>query len=101
MARGLGTAWDNRTVIGVVSGLPAWMEYLPRRSGHEPWRWPRVSEAEACEVVRRAALGLEHLHKHGLVHRDVKPANLMLTPSGQVKLLDLGLVRRLRVPALG
>jgi serine/threonine protein kinase len=31
--------------------------------------------AEACEVVRRAALGLEHLHKHGLVHRDVKPAN--------------------------
>jgi serine/threonine protein kinase len=57
--------------------------------------------AEACEVVRRAALGLEHLHKHGLVHRDVKPANLMLTPSGQVKLLDLGLVRHLHVPALG
>jgi len=57
--------------------------------------------AEACEVVRRAALGLEHLHKHGLVHRDVKPANLMLTPSGQVKLLDLGLVRHLQVPAPG
>ena len=49
--------------------------------------------AEACEVVRRAALGLEHLHKHGLVHRDVKPANLMLTPSRQVKVLDLGVAR--------
>jgi serine/threonine protein kinase len=46
--------------------------------------------AEACEVVRRTALGLDHLHKHGLVHRDVKPANMMLTLSRQVKVLDLG-----------
>ena len=49
--------------------------------------------AEACEVARQAALGLQHLHKHGLVHRDVKPANLMLTPSRQVKVLDLGVAR--------
>jgi serine/threonine protein kinase len=57
--------------------------------------------AEACEVVRRAALGLENLHEHGLVHRDVKPANLMLTPSRQVKVLDLGVARHLGVPAPG
>jgi serine/threonine protein kinase len=44
---------------------------------------------------------LEHLHKHGLVHRDVKPANLMLTPSGQVKVLDLGVARYPRVPVPG
>ncbi len=47
--------------------------------------------ADACEVVRQAALGLQHAHEHGLVHRDVKPSNLMVTPTGQVKVLDLGL----------
>jgi serine/threonine protein kinase len=51
--------------------------------------------AEACEVVRRTALGLDHLHKHRLVHRDVKPANLMLTQSRQVKVLDLGVAHAL------
>ena len=57
--------------------------------------------AEACEVIRQAALGLQHLHEHGLVHRDVKPSNLMLTPAGEVKVLDLGLARHLREPGAG
>ena len=54
--------------------------------------------ADACEIVRQAAVGLEHAHEHGLVHRDVKPSNLMLTRDGTVKVLDLGLARLLDSP---
>jgi serine/threonine protein kinase len=45
----------------------------------------------ACDYVRQVALGLQHASEHGLVHRDIKPQNLMLTPNGQVKILDFGL----------
>jgi serine/threonine protein kinase len=49
--------------------------------------------AEACALVRQAALGLHYLHERRLVHRDVKPSNLMRTRDGVVKVLDLGLAR--------
>jgi serine/threonine protein kinase len=72
------------------------MEFVPGVSLDElaRWRGP-LPVAEACEVIRQAALGLQHIHEQGLVHRDVKPSNLMLTPCGRVKVLDLGLARNL------
>jgi hypothetical protein len=49
--------------------------------------------AHACHYVRQAALGLQHAFEQGMVHRDIKPHNLMLTPKGQVKILDFGLAK--------
>jgi len=52
-----------------------------------------LPEKEALDYVRQAALGLRCAHENGLVHRDVKPDNLMLDKSGVVKVADLGLAR--------
>lgn len=53
-----------------------------------------LAVAEVCEIVRQTALGLHFAHEHGFVHRDVKPANILLTIGGEAKLLDLGLATR-------
>jgi serine/threonine protein kinase len=50
----------------------------------------------AAHYIRQAALGLQHLHEMELVHRDIKPGNLLLNREGVIKILDLGLARFFR-----
>jgi serine/threonine protein kinase len=51
----------------------------------------RLERAVAC--IRQAALGLQHAFESGLVHRDIKPGNILLDRQGCVKILDMGLAR--------
>lgn len=51
--------------------------------------------ADACEIIRQAALGLQYAHDQQVIHGDVKPSNLMLDRRGVVKLLDLGTAKQL------
>ena len=46
---------------------------------------------EKVQIMSQVATGLGHAHSHGIVHRDVKPANVMLLPNGNVKIMDFGI----------
>lgn len=52
-----------------------------------------LSIPDACQVVAEAARGLAYAHEKGVVHRDVKPSNLIINHQGKVKILDFGLAR--------
>jgi serine/threonine protein kinase/formylglycine-generating enzyme required for sulfatase activity len=84
-------AYDARDVGGVRMLVTEFVDGVELRELLS--RCQPLAIADACEMARQAAAGLQAAHEIGLVHRDVKPSNLMLSRHGQVKLLDLGLAR--------
>ena len=72
------------------------MEYIEGESIHEQMaRGKKYTEKEALEIIIQVCQALAHAHERGLIHRDIKPKNIMITPEGVVKLADLGLGREI------
>jgi serine/threonine-protein kinase len=69
------------------------IEYLPGRSLADRWVNGKPSVSEALKIARGLLEALGGLHQRGIVHCDIKPANVMLLDDGSIRLLDLGLAR--------
>jgi serine/threonine protein kinase len=70
------------------------MEFVDGESlGRKLEREGRMAETDAIRIIAQVAQGLHRAHKLNLIHRDVKPDNILITPTGVAKLADLGLVK--------
>jgi predicted Ser/Thr protein kinase len=76
------------------------MEYLPGESLSEARKRRQLAPAEAARLIEQVAEGLEAVHACGLVHRDVKPSNIVLGEDSVPRLVDFGLAAHLGSPAL-
>jgi eukaryotic-like serine/threonine-protein kinase len=85
LVRAYDAGRDGNTHYLVVEYVPGVdLRKLVRTQG-------RLSQQQAASVILQAAGGLEYAHKRGLVHRDIKPGNILVTPGGIAKVSDLGL----------
>jgi serine/threonine protein kinase len=76
------------------------MELVPGESlGARVERDGPLPEGEAVRLIAQACEGMTYAHSRGMIHRDIKPDNLLVTPDGRLKLADLGLSKQLDAAA--
>jgi serine/threonine protein kinase len=83
---------------GEVEGVPYLvMEYLEGDTLQQLMQGPRkLSLLEKISIMTQAADGLQCAHQNGIIHRDVKPSNIMVLRDGSVKIMDFGIARALQ-----
>jgi len=69
------------------------MEYVDGRLLRDIIADGPVPQEQAAKIVEQVLVALEYSHRAGVIHRDIKPGNIMLTRSGQVKVMDFGIAR--------
>jgi serine/threonine protein kinase len=80
--------------VGEHEGRPyIVMQFVEGETLFDRLRQARMSSSEVLDVATQVVAALDEAHSHGIIHRDVKPMNIMLTPRGQVKVLDFGLAK--------
>lgn len=78
--------------FGEADGMPfIVMEYVAGKSLHDSAYGKQIDPGEAGRIVLATCRGLHHAHDHDILHRDVKPANILLDPTAEPKLGDFGL----------
>jgi serine/threonine protein kinase len=79
-----GTLYNTEPVVIIV------MEYLSKGSIQKHIDRRFISVKESCKIIQQSLLGLEHAHNNNVLHRDVKPGNIMFGDNGEAKLSDFG-----------
>src|SRR3954465_5414911 len=95
------------TVFDTVAdeeGVLIVMEYVQGENLAQLMARERVPPEQAVSIIRQVAGALDHAHHAGVVHRDVKPPNILISPDGKAKLVDLGIAtasERTQITAAG
>ena len=102
----LASSLDHPNILRVYELFPAFqtffiaMEYCDGSNLHQiSRRFGALPEDQVRRIIGQLAKALQHAHEHGVIHRDIKPGNVMLNTQGMIKLTDFGIASATKVDA--